>query len=78
MLEFGDAKDELFITHSQFARKVTMRLRGGDDTVDFQNDATKFDGPVEFVGGAGFDSLVNTAGCEFAAAFAFPQMEFVP
>ncbi|MBK6939669.1 MAG: hypothetical protein IPH13_05570 [Planctomycetes bacterium] len=77
-LEFGNAKDELLITQSQFARKVTMRLRGGDDTVDFQNDATKFDGPVSVIGGSGFDSLVNTAGCEFAAAFAFPQMEFVP
>lgn len=77
-LDFGNAKDELLVTHSQFARKVTMRLRGGDDTVDFQNNETKFDGPAAFIGGSGFDSLASTAGCEFAAAFAFPQMEFVP
>lgn len=77
-LDFGNAKDDLLITHSQFARKVTMRLRGGDDTIDFQNNETKFDGPAAFIGGSGFDSLVSTAGCEFAAAFAFPQMEFVP
>lgn len=77
-LAFGDEKDELSITHSQFAGKVSIRLRGGDDIVDFQNDATKFDAKVDVVGGSGFDSLIQTAGCEFAAAFAFPQMEFVP
>lgn len=55
-----------------------MRLRGGDDTVEFQNNPTQFDGPVEFIGGSGFDSLFDTAGCAFAATFVFPQMEFVP
>ncbi len=77
-LEFGDAKDELFITQSHFARKVTMRLRGRDDTVEFQNNPTQFEGPVEFIGGSGFDALFDTAGCAFAATFVFPQMEFVP
>lgn len=77
-LEFGDVKDEFLITHSQFARKVTIRLRGGDDVLDFHNDATKFDGSVDFVGGSGFDSLIQTAGCEFAVPFAIQQMEFIP
>ncbi|MBK6939668.1 MAG: hypothetical protein IPH13_05565 [Planctomycetes bacterium] len=77
-LEFGDAKDELRITDSQFARKVTIRLGGGDDILDFHSDATKFDGPVDFVGGSGFDSMLQSAGCEFGAAFATQQIEFVP
>lgn len=77
-LELGDVKDELRITDSQFARKVTIRLGGGDDILDFHDDATKFDGPVDFVGGSGFDSLIQSSGCEFVAAFVIQQMEFVP
>lgn len=77
-LVFGDENDELRITDSQFARKVTIQLRGGDDIVDFRNDATKFDGPIDFIGGSGVDSLVDSNGCEFSVQPTFKQMEVVP
>ena len=49
--------EEIQIGDSFFAGVTSIRLRGGDDTLDFvQSDPSVFDGAAVFNGGPGFDT----------------------